>query len=98
MRECLKMLVELKQKSQVTIPAELLKKMKLKTGDKLDIEEREGCLVITPVAIIPRNQLWYYSKEWQESEMEAEQQIRAGKVTLAKGEDELFKKLGLDEC
>ena len=91
------MLVELKQKSQVTIPAELLKKMKLKTGDKLDIEEKEGRLIITPVVIIPRDQLWYYSKEWQKGELEAEQQISEEKVKLAKGKDELLKGLGLDE-
>jgi len=91
------MLVELKRKSQVTIPVELLKKMKLKPGDKLDIEEREGRLVITPVVVIPRDQLWYYSKEWQKDELEAEQQINDGKVKLAKNKDELFKGLGLDE-
>jgi len=91
------MLVELKQKSQVTIPVELLKKMNLKPGDKLDIEEREGRLVITPVVVIPRDQLWYYSKEWQKDELEAEQQINDGKVKLAKNEDELFNGLGLDE-
>ncbi|SCM78737.1 Transcriptional regulator, AbrB family [uncultured Sporomusa sp.] len=91
------MLVELKQKSQVTIPAELLKKMKLKPGDKLEIEEKEGRLIITPVAIIPRDQLWYYSKEWQTGEMQAERQIGEGKVSLAKTKDELLKGLGLDE-
>lgn len=91
------MLVELKQKSQVTIPAELVKKMKLKTGDKLEIEEQEGRLVITPVVIIPREQLWYYSKEWQKDEFKAEQQIREGKVSLAKSKSALLKGLGLDE-
>ena len=91
------MLVELKQKSQVTIPAELLKKMNLKTGDKLDIEEQEGRLVITPVMVILREQLWYYSKAWQDGEMEAQQQINAGKVKLANNKEELLKGLGLDE-
>ena len=91
------MLVELKQKSQVTIPAELLKKMKLKTGDKLEIEEQEGRLVITPVVIIPREQLWYYSKEWQKDELKAEQQIREGKVSIATSKSALLKGLGLDE-
>jgi AbrB family looped-hinge helix DNA binding protein len=35
------MLVELKQKSQVTIPSELVKKLKLKPGDKLEVEEKD---------------------------------------------------------
>jgi AbrB family looped-hinge helix DNA binding protein len=92
------MLVEIKQKSQVTIPAELLRKMNLKTGDKLEIEEIDGRLVITPVAVIPRDQLWLYSSSWQEDERIAEQQIREGKVSLAKNKDALLKGLGLDEA
>ena len=47
------MLVELKQKSQVTIPIELVRKLKLKPGDKLELEEKDGCLIMTPVAVIP---------------------------------------------
>lgn len=91
------MLVEIKQKSQVTIPVELLKKMNLKTGDKLEIEEHEGRLVITPVVVIPRDQLWYYSKEWQKDEGEAQRQIQEGRVKIATNKDELYMGLGLDE-
>ena len=75
----------------------LLKKMNLKTGDKLEIEEHEGRLVITPVVVIPREQVWYYSKEWQKDESEAQRQIREGQVKIASSKDELFTGLGLDE-
>ena len=91
------MLVEIKQKSQVTIPVELLKKMNLKTGDKLEIEEHEGRLVITPVVVIPREQIWYYSREWQRDESEAQRQIQQGQVKSAENKYELFAGLGLDE-
>ncbi|MEW6574616.1 MAG: AbrB/MazE/SpoVT family DNA-binding domain-containing protein, partial [Bacillota bacterium] len=49
----------------MTIPSELVKKLKLKPGDKLEVEEKDGCLIITPVEVIPRAQMWFYSKEWQ---------------------------------
>lgn len=91
------MLVELKQKSQVTIPSELVKKLKLKPGDKLEIEEKDGCLIITPVVVIPRDQMWFYSKEWQADEQKVEQQIRGGRVKTAKSKEKLLKDLGLDE-
>ncbi|MEG6512981.1 AbrB/MazE/SpoVT family DNA-binding domain-containing protein [Desulforamulus ruminis] len=91
------MLVEIQQKSQVTIPKELLKKLKLKPGDKLQVEEKDGRLIITPVAIIPRDQMWFYSKEWQTEEMKVEQQVREGRVKTAKSKEELLKGLGLDE-
>ena len=91
------MLVELKRKSQVTIPSELVKKLKLKPGDKLEIEEKDGCLIITPVAVIPRNQMWFYSSEWQADEQKVEQQIREGRVKAAKSKEELLDGLGLTE-
>jgi AbrB family looped-hinge helix DNA binding protein len=90
------MLVEFKQKSQVTIPSELVKKLKLKPGDKLEIEEKDGHLIITPVEIVSRSQVWFYSREWQANEQRVEQQIREGQVKMAKSKDELFKDLGLD--
>ena len=90
------MLVEFKQKSQVTIPSELAKKLKLKPGDKLEIEEKDGRLIITPVEVVSRSQMWFYSREWQANEQKVEQQIREGQVKMAKSKDELFKDLELD--
>ncbi|HHY39067.1 MAG TPA: AbrB/MazE/SpoVT family DNA-binding domain-containing protein [Clostridia bacterium] len=90
-------LVEFKQKSQVTIPSELVKKLKLKPGDKLKIEEKDGRLIITPVVVIPRDQMWFYTKEWQADEQKVEQQIQEGKIKTARNKEELFKDLGLDE-
>jgi antitoxin MazE len=93
----IKMLVELKQKSQVTIPIELVRKLKLKPGDKLELEEKDGCLIMTPVAVIPRDQMWFYSQEWQQDEQKVEQQIQEGRVKTAKSKEELLRELGLNE-
>ncbi|MBU7006463.1 AbrB/MazE/SpoVT family DNA-binding domain-containing protein [Phosphitispora fastidiosa] len=91
------MLVELKQKSQVTIPSELVKKMNLRPGDKLEVIEQDGRLIITPVVIIHRDQVWFYSKEWQQGEVRVNEDIKEGKVRTASSKAELFKDLGLDE-
>jgi len=91
------MLIDFKQKSQVTIPKSLVEKLKLRIGDKLDIEEKDGKLVITPVMIIPKDQAWYYSEKWQQMEKEVDEQIARGEVHSANNADELFEGLGLDE-
>ncbi|MHB9094259.1 MAG: AbrB/MazE/SpoVT family DNA-binding domain-containing protein [Eubacteriales bacterium] len=91
------MLVELKQKSQVTIPSELVRKMNLRPGDKLEVVEQDGRLIITPVVVIPRDQMWFYAKEWQYGEARVNEDIKEGKVRTASSEEELFKDLGLDE-
>jgi bifunctional DNA-binding transcriptional regulator/antitoxin component of YhaV-PrlF toxin-antitoxin module len=90
------MIVDIKQKSQVTIPMALLKKLKLKIGDKLDIIEKNGKLIITPVVVIPRDQEWYWSKEWQEKERKADEELKADKINSADTVDELIDQLEND--
>lgn len=91
------MLVDLKQKSQVTIPRGFVKKLNLKVGDKLEIEENNGRLIITPVVVIPKDQAWFYGPEWQEKEREVDKQKNEGKIHKASNKEELFNELGLDK-
>lgn len=91
------MLVEFKQKSQVTIPSELVKKMNLRPGDKLEVVEQDGRLIITPVVVIPRDQMWFYTKEWQKGEARVNEDMKKGRVKTATSKAELFKDLGLDK-
>lgn len=90
------MLVDFKQKSQVTIPSKLVKKLKLKPGDKLEIYEKNGRLIIEPVSVIPREQAWFYSEQWQQEEQTVEEEIRSGNLKVAESEEELWKELGLE--
>lgn len=91
------MVVDLKQKSQVTIPNEVVKKLKLAVGDKLDVVVKDGKIIITPVVVIPKDQMWFYSKEWQEGEKLVDSQITEGKTNKASSVKELFDGLGLND-
>ena len=48
------MLAELRTKSQVTIPKELVTKLGIKEGDKLEITEKDGVIQLIPVVVYPR--------------------------------------------
>ncbi len=48
------MIVTLKSRSIITIPAKVRKKLSLKDGDSLDVDVNNGSIVLTPVAIVPR--------------------------------------------
>jgi antitoxin MazE len=87
------MIVDLKQKSQVTIPKKIVEKLNLKVGDKIDIEEKDGKLILTPVAIVPKDQVWFYSPEWQKGETEVDRQLKEGKVHIAQSLEKLFEDL-----
>ena len=51
------MLAELRQKSQITIPKEIIAKLGLSEGDKLDIFEKDGSICIMPVVVYPKKYL-----------------------------------------
>jgi antitoxin MazE len=51
-------LVKLRSRAQVTLPKEAVKILNLKEGDNLPVEVANGKVIITPVAVIPRDELW----------------------------------------
>ena len=87
------MIVQLRRRSQVTLPSEVVKKMKLQEGDNLDIILEDDKIIIKPVLVIDRSQSWFWSKKWQEMEKEVDTDIKHGKVHKAKNVKELIDKL-----
>ena len=87
------MVTKLRERSQVTLPAEIVKKMDLKTGDNLEITLEDDRIVIKPVLIIDRSQSWFWSKAWQGEEKEVEIDIKSGRIHEADGYKDLIEKL-----
>lgn len=48
------MVATLKAKSQVTIPARIVREAGLQTGDAFDISYKEGSIILTPMVYISR--------------------------------------------
>lgn len=48
------MLVELKDKSQVTIPKAVVRQLGLKRGDMFDVVVHDGVVMMVPVVVYPR--------------------------------------------
>ncbi len=87
------MITKLRGRSQITLPNEIIKKMRLNPGDNLDITIEDDKIIVKPVLIIDRSQSWFWSKEWQEKEKEVEENIEEGKVYKVKNVDDLINKL-----
>ena len=87
------MVTKLRERSQITLPVEIIKKLDLKAGDNLEITLEDDKIVIKPVLIIDRTQSWFWSREWQAKEKEVEADIKAGKIHKAYGYKDLIEKL-----
>lgn len=86
------MLAELRQKSQITIPKEIIIKLGLSEGDKLDIFEKDGTICMMPVAVYPKK----YIDELRKEIDEAKAKIASGEQPVFDSVDALFAKLEED--
>ena len=67
-------------KRQLTLPRQVLAKLRLREGDFLEIRVNDDRIELIPLALIPRDQLWYWTPEWQAMEREADADKAAGRV------------------
>jgi len=51
------MLIEMRTRSQITLPSEILKNLGLRPGDKLEVIEKDGGIFLCPVVIYPKKEI-----------------------------------------
>jgi len=76
--------VKIREKYQVTIPEEVRAKIPLKVGERVEVVAEGGTIVIRPIIEIPRDQAWFWSKEWQEQIARSGKDLEKGKVKVFK--------------
>lgn len=83
------MLVELKAKSQVTIPKDIVNSMELNQGDQFEVIEDNGKIVLVPVAIYPEHVI----KKLKAEVKEIKESIKNGTQPVFDSIDSLFEEL-----
>jgi antitoxin MazE len=74
-------ITKIKRNYQITLPRSVREQLKLAVGDYIEIERQQGQIVIKPVKIVHPEEEYFYTKEWQKKEQEADQDIAAGRVS-----------------
>ncbi len=86
--------VKVRKRYQLTIPEEIRKKLDLEVGDYVEVRiSKTGQLIITPKKLVDKRDAWYWRKEWQEKERQADEDIQAGRVKEFDDVEELIKDL-----
>ena len=86
------MFAEIRAKSQITIPKEIITQLGLAEGDKLEIYEKDGIICLMPVTVYPKKYLDELHKEIKELKAN----IDSGKQPVFDSIDSLFDKLEND--
>ena len=87
------MLRKIGQSYQIAIPRQIVKRLGLKVHDYVDVRVTTRLIVLEPQVLVPKDQAYFYTPEWQKDERKAAEDIRKGRVTKTKHLKELFEKL-----
>jgi len=85
--------VKVGPKHQVTIPSSIFKKLRLDVGDFLEVAQENYAIRLIPQKLIPKDQAWFWTPEWQAREREADEAIARGEVKEFDNVEDLIKDL-----
>jgi len=86
--------IEVRRKNQVTLPKALAAQLHIQEGDLLEYSIEDGKIIITPKVLIPKEQAWFWSKEWQAGEQEVQKELNEKGPGKAYSAKELLKEFG----
>ena len=86
------MLAELRTRSQITIPKQIVMSLGLSKGDQFDIFEKDGMVCMVPVAIYPKK----YVEKLQKEVNELKNNIKSGKQKTFSNIDDMISSLEND--
>jgi AbrB family looped-hinge helix DNA binding protein len=80
----------LRARGTVTIPQDLRERLDLAEGDQFVVTVEDDRIVLTPTSVIPDDQAWFWTPEWQAKEAEADQATARGERGAVFGSGEEF--------
>ena len=81
-------------RGQITIPDRVREAARLEEGDPVEFEMVPEGILIRPKKVIDATQAWFWTPSWQAGEAEASADIRAGRVTSHRSDEEFLDSLG----
>jgi len=74
-------LVKIQNKYQITLPKTVRDSLGLRVGDYIEIDKNGGNILLRPVSVIPKDERYFHTKDWQKKEAEADNDIKKGSVS-----------------
>ncbi len=86
-------LVKVADRGVVTLPAAIRRATDIEKGDFLELVVEGREIRALPKKLVDKDQAYFWSREWQEGEREAEEDINQGRVEDFDSVDELLEEL-----
>ncbi len=86
------MMIEIRGRSQITIPSEIVKNLGIKEGDKFEVIEKDGGIFLCPVVVYPKKEMIRIAKLIKETDGEYEN----GELKSYDDVDKMFMDMGIN--
>jgi antitoxin MazE len=86
------MMIEIRGRSQITIPSEIVKSLGIKEGDKFEVIEKDGGIFLCPVVVYPKKEMIRIAKLVKETDAE----YKSGELKLYDDVDKMFMDMGIN--
>jgi antitoxin PrlF len=84
----------LRQKGQITLPAEIREALHVEDGDEIEFELMpDGRVLMSGLKMIPADQAWFWTEAWQAGEREASAQLAREQSQVFKNSEDFLKAL-----
>jgi len=74
-------IMKISPQGQIRLPKKILTSLQVEMGDYVEVDVSEGQILLKPRKLIDPSQGWYWTKEWQKKEAEAEADIKKGQLS-----------------
>lgn len=82
---------QLRRHSQLTVPADVRKALHIEEGDEVEFRLTEsGAVVLRGMTVVPADQRWFWTDDWQAGEREASEQLAHNEGSFYADVDAMF--------
>ena len=86
-------LTKVTRNGQITLPASVRRLINIEEGDYIAVSVEGDTILLTPKRLIDKSQAYFWTEEWQRGEIEASEDIRAGRTSEFSDVEELIDSL-----
>lgn len=86
-------LTKVTRHGQITLPSEVRRTLGIEEGDLIEVQVRDERMILTPKRLVDKSQAYFWTKDWQAAEAEAEADIKVGRVKVFDSADALIEDL-----
>jgi AbrB family looped-hinge helix DNA binding protein len=74
-------IMKISPQGQIRLPKKIMSSLQVESGDYVEVDVSEGQILLKPRKLIDPSQGWYWTKEWQKNEAEAETDLEKGRLS-----------------